>query len=206
MEGVWDLIADLPQVYKDTDFMTGVVESLQNVVDDSGTVILSPTAACTTNFQAFYGEFPTLWSNINLTQYRSALTDKGAGDGTRAGFTFAQISGVQQITTLFFEFYNTCKFDYYVQSFGVNLQSVTGLSNFGTTLGFKLLDEGDTLFANILTNTAAYALSDTATTREDLGKSFGDLLREILTVEVPSTSIDEEIYYEEGTNFGRRRR
>lgn len=190
MEGVWDLIADLPNVYKDEFFMTGVVESLQNVVDDSGNVILSPTAACTTNFQTFYDEFPALWSNINLTQYRNALSEKGAGDGTRAGFTFDQIAGVQQITTLFFEFYNTCKFDYYVQSFGVNLQSVTGLSNFGTTLGFKLLDEGDTLFSNILTATAAYASTQDSTTKEDLGVAFGDLLREILTVEVPSTSID----------------
>lgn len=206
MEGVWDLLYDLPDVVNDLDFMTGVITSLQNVTDDSGTVILSSTAACTTNFETFYESFPELWSNVNLADYRASLAAKGAGNGTRFGFNFDQLMGVQQITTIFFEFYNSCKLDYYVQAIGVNTQSLSGLANFGTTVGFKLLNDGDVLFSDILTATVAFAALNDATTRENLGLAAGNLFREILTVEVPSTSIDTEIFYESGTNFGRRRR
>lgn len=105
-----------------------------------------------------------------------------------------------------FEFYNDCKFDYYLQSIGSNTQSVAGLANFGTTVGFRLLDSEDTTLTDLTSAVTAWALDNTSTTREDLGDAFGAFLRTVLSVEIPDTSIDIKPFYESGSSFGRRRR
>lgn len=191
---------------QDTDFMEGLLTTLQNVTDDSGNVILVSTSACTENFNLFYTEISDIWGNIDLSLYQAALTAKGAGDGTNIGFVFDQVQGVMDLTTLGFEFYNDCKLDYYLQAFGSNLQSLSGLANFGTTTMFKLFNSGDTTLTDLVTAVAAYVLSNDATTRGDMGEAFGNFMRTLLSVEIPDTSIDMKPFYESGTSFGARRR
>ena len=122
------------------------------------------------------------------------------------GFTFSQMLTFMDLAAVGFEFYNDCKFDYYLQSIGSNTQSVAGLANFGTTVGFRLLDSEDTTLTDLADAFTAWALGNDADTREDLGLALGAFVRTVLSVEIPDTSIDIKPFYESGSSFGRRRR
>lgn len=122
------------------------------------------------------------------------------------GYSFSEMLALMDLATVGFEFYNDCRFDYYLQSIGSNTQSVAGLANFGTNVGFRLLDSEDTTLSDMVTAVAAWVSNDTADTRYDLGDAFGAFVRTVLSVEIPDTSISTKPFYESGSSFGRRRR
>jgi hypothetical protein len=127
--------------------------------------------------------------------YEAAREEKGAGSGTSTGFWFANAANYQQIVVTGFDFYSECSLDFYMIAIGNNVQNPTGLSNLGTNLAFRLMTEDDTTLTDLADAITTYAGADTDANLELLGEASGNLLRIILSVEIPTTTDNDIAYY-----------
>lgn len=133
--------------------------------------------------------------------YSAARELKGAGEGTDIGFWLSNFSTYNQILVSGFDFYNECNLDYYMVAVGSNLQNVSGLSNFGTTMAFRVLDSADTSLVDLQTAITDYASTVSDENLTALGEASGNLIRLVLSVEIPTTSDNEIAYYQIASSF-----
>ena len=84
---------------------------------------------------------------------------------------------------------------------GSNLQNVSGLSNFGTTMAFRVLDSADTSLVDLQTAINNYATTVSDDDLTALGEASGNLIRLVLSVEIPTTSDNEIAYYQIASSF-----
>ena len=75
--------------------------------------------------------------------YKSARAEKGEGEGTDFGFTMSNFATYQSLLVAGFDMYSQCNLDYYLVAVGSNTQSVSGLSNLGMNLYYRLTAEDD---------------------------------------------------------------
>lgn len=93
-----------------------------------------------------------------------------------------------QIVTSGFDLYNNCSLNYYLSGLGNNLQSLHGLTNFGTNMAFRLLSSSDKTLEEL-------AKGLLAKNYYSVGYSFGGFIRNLLTVQIPVASTTKVPYY-----------
>ena len=197
-----DLVADLPQLAKDKDFLSGVLVSLQNTKDKDGNLIKVDTSACQTSFEEFYDQATSLSGAQLIETYRLAREAKGAGDGTNIGFYMSQFNTYNGIMTGGFNFYQQCSLSYYMVALGSSFQNISGLSNVATNLGFRIYSGEDTSLTDLQTSLVAYTSDQTSIdNKKGLGNAAGNILRLFLQVEIPSTESAETPYYQSASSF-----
>jgi hypothetical protein len=144
----------------------------------------------------------SLSDSMVFEDYVAALEEKGAGSGTSFGFNISNFSTYQEQIVTFYDFYNACSIDYYMQSIGANTQSVPGLMNFATNNLFRIYDSSDLLLSTLSSAITEYmdAPDDSTddfmdTIMESLGEAAGLLFSTLLSVEIPTISDSESINY-----------
>jgi hypothetical protein len=174
------LLKDLPSLLTTTTFATPVIVALQNSVDEDGNVVEVDTSACIVASDAYWTQQESMDAAMLIEVYKSAREEKGEGEGTDFGFTMSNFATYQSLLVAGFDMYSQCNLDYYLVAIGSNTQSVSGLSNLGMNLYYRLTAEDDTTLSDVGTALVNYATTADDTNLAALGTASGSLLRAIL--------------------------
>jgi len=137
--------------------------------------------------------------------YEEARAAKGQMGASNAGFWINFMGEYQQLVTSGFNFYNECSLDYYMVAIGSGVQNPSGFANLAVAFAYKVFNGEDDTLQVLGASSAAFILSNTSENAATCGAASGTFIRNILQVEIPTTTETEMAYYQPASSFGRRR-
>jgi hypothetical protein len=135
--------------------------------------------------------------------YEQARQQKGQMGASNAGFWINFMGEYQQLITSGFNFYNECSLDYYMVAIGSGVQNPSGFANLAVAFAYKVFNGEDTTLSTLGSTSAAYILDDSSNNASACGSASGVFIRNILQVEIPTTTETEMAYYQPASSFRR---
>lgn len=189
-------------------FLKGILVSLQNQIDpETGLVVAVDSSACLDTFTSFRADSAgmSLGDMVAAKQaYEDARKQKGQMGASNAGFWINFMGTYQQLITSGFNFYNECSLNYYMVAIGSGTQNPSGFANLAVAFGFRLFKGEDETLPALATAAANYILVEDEANATAAGDATGTFIRNILQVEIPTTTNDEMAYYQPASSFQRR--
>ena len=111
------------------------------------------TTDCIVAFYEYRDRFNYLVEySASTVGYINGRTDKGNGEATSAGAGMDKFVLYMDITVLFTNLWNYCKFDYFTQKFGKAVMSLSGFLDLLTNFLFRYLSSDDTALYEALSD------------------------------------------------------
>ena len=141
------------------------------------------TTDCLVTFFSYRDRFNYLVDyTASRVGYNNGRNEKGNGEPTAAGAWLDKVVLYMDITVLFTNLWNYCKFDYYMQKVGTSLTSLSGALDLFTNFMFRYLSTDDTQLYSDLSDGLD------AEDRAIVGLQMGKFMKLLFVTEIPDVS------------------
>ena len=163
--------------YKDDVFYENLFQYLgSDTTDDSST--------CVVAYQELFAALPNYVDAMyEYAAYKTATSEKGSGDGTKASFYLNNFILYNEAQILYFGLYEECDLDYFMMAFGNATQSVSGGLNTLTNFAWRTYGgENSQNFTDLAT-------AITGGDKAAMGQNVAIIVKDVLNVSIPDASI-----------------